>query len=594
MVKALLNGHIERLEVSLERGKLRIPFSGGRYYVMTSEVAHSAGLAIEVGRGQVHLDPHTSTAWVNREDWLQMRDSQQGIKHILGGADQDDALWVHGFTDYDGERKVLAWRSPNNTGEYVVLHPTADSQPLLWHKPSGETIAYPSADSRRLTPRIDQTAGQIQSLNLAQDPLPGELGQGQPYTPALMEAVNQRTLENAGILGSYCNFTMGFKGTMGRTPNVLPDTLERVIDNDVKLGGSNALVGEKIREMTQQFIASRTPVPRFLLPRFGVYPDATGHFPANIVTTTGDHWVDRLAQGVSDYTQDMIRYRDEHMQHARLPSAVHDSVAGDGEALTMGARFNSLYTQAVREARQLYGKIVTTRPQDDWRRHEREKQHYNTLVMDYVRQKSETFLETQPAERHTAILRGAMVSRELNGSAQDQIVSDSGLWQRGKIAETSLRALQEVGLLGEIVEETTERGTRFVRYPTPDQAQKQARYQAVEMKQVWFNREIAGKDAPPTMKGIDPATQKQRKAEVRTLAQRRVEVGGFLGKQLRVAERFFGNDASSSLVFEDEHGHIFGILPKKHALDWLVGETVVIRQAKGSDGNLSAMVERVY
>jgi hypothetical protein len=40
---------------------------------------------------------------VNDDDWLQMRDSQSmGIKHILGGADQDDALWLHGFTDHDG------------------------------------------------------------------------------------------------------------------------------------------------------------------------------------------------------------------------------------------------------------------------------------------------------------------------------------------------------------------------------------------------------------------------------------------------------------------------------------------------------------
>ena len=57
--------------------------------------------------------------------------------------------------------------------------------------------------------------------------------------------------------------------------------------------------------------------------------------------------------------------------------------------------------------------------------------------------------------------------------------------------------------------------------------------------------------------------------------------------------RSFGKDATPSMVFEDETGHIFGVIPKKHAPDWLVGEQVVIRQAKGSDGNLSAMVERL-
>jgi hypothetical protein len=612
MVKELLNGHIQRLEVSLERGKLRIPFNGGRYYVMTSDVAEAAGLKIQVAPGQVHLDPNTSTAWVNRDDWLQMPESQEGIKHILGGADQDDALWVHGFTDHDGSRKILAWRSPNNTGEYVTLRPTQDSQPMLWHTPSGETVMYPEGDSRKLTARIDQTVGQTQYLNLAQDPQEGELGQGKAYTPELMEEVNQRTLENSGILGGYCNFTMGFKGTVGRTPKVLPDTLERVIDNDVKLGGSNALVGEKIEEMTLQFLQSGVPIPKFLLPRFGVYPDPeTGAVPSKkkfvlgegeekkeiwvtIRTTDGNHWVDHLSSGVHSYLQNMTQYRDEKMANARLPTAVHDSIAGDTEALRLGARFNSLYTQSLREARSKYAHVITTSPHEDYRQHEAQRKQYNNLVMGYVRQKSESFLEEQPEERQTIILRGAMVSREMNAKDPKKTTSDSAFWQRGKVAETSLRSLQELGLLGEIVEETGERGTRLMRYPVPEKAQKQANYQPVEIKQVWFNREIAGKDSPPSMKGIEPATQKQRKAEVRTLAQRSREQGGFLGQKLRVGERYFGMDAAPSMVFEDEAGHVFGVIPKKHAPDWLVGEQVIIRQAKGSDGNLSAMVERTY
>jgi hypothetical protein len=46
MVKSLINGHIQTMELSLERGKLRVPFSGGRYYVMTEAVAHQAGMNI--------------------------------------------------------------------------------------------------------------------------------------------------------------------------------------------------------------------------------------------------------------------------------------------------------------------------------------------------------------------------------------------------------------------------------------------------------------------------------------------------------------------------------------------------------------------
>ena len=69
---------------------------------------------------------------INNEDWVSLPDSpkEMGIAGILGGADNDDALWVHPFTDKDGEQKVLAWRSPNQVGEYVVLRPTLDSHTL--------------------------------------------------------------------------------------------------------------------------------------------------------------------------------------------------------------------------------------------------------------------------------------------------------------------------------------------------------------------------------------------------------------------------------------------------------------------------------
>jgi hypothetical protein len=102
-----------------------------------------------------------------------------------------------------------------------------------------------------------------------------------------------------------------------------------------------------------------------------------------------------------------------------------------------------------------------------------------------------------------------MVSREINNANPDKTTSDSAFWQRGRIADTSLRALEEVGLLGELHEEVTERGTRMIRYPTPEQATRQATYESVDIKQVWFNRAIAGNPTPPKIKDIDPAHQKQ-------------------------------------------------------------------------------------
>src|SRR5690606_20724898 len=101
--------------------RLRCPVPGGRYYIFPSAVGGQ-----EVPAGHIELDPATATAWVNGGDWLDY------IVDVLGGCDGDDALWVFPFTDSDGEKKVLAWRSPNQLGEYVVLKPTEDYHTIQW------------------------------------------------------------------------------------------------------------------------------------------------------------------------------------------------------------------------------------------------------------------------------------------------------------------------------------------------------------------------------------------------------------------------------------------------------------------------------
>lgn len=53
------------------------------------------------------LDAQAATAWVNGDDWCDV------IAPVLGGADQDDAVWCFPFTDFDDQHKLLLWRSPN-------------------------------------------------------------------------------------------------------------------------------------------------------------------------------------------------------------------------------------------------------------------------------------------------------------------------------------------------------------------------------------------------------------------------------------------------------------------------------------------------
>jgi hypothetical protein len=299
------------------------------------------------------------------------------------------------------------------------------------------------------------------------------------------------------------------------------------------------------------------------------------------------------------------------MQAARLPNAVHDSVAEDAAAKSAGAKFNQTYYTASHAAREKYRALVTADPETERDLHAKQLQKRQQLIFDYVRDQCETLLKQYPEERHTAILRGAMVSREEGvkpssrkkgrASLYDDlgISSDSGLWQRGLIAETSLKALQEVGLLGEIVEETNAHGTRLVTYPAPQQAAHQATYEGVRINKVWYNRaqsaaQSRGETLPPVTQ-MDTATQTQHKQNVRFLASRTHEQGGFLGLRLFVNERSLGeNTTQKKLVFEDERGHIFGLIDKVAQGQWHSGDEAIVQQAKADhDGNLVTRIERL-
>lgn len=201
VTRNLMNQHLKRLnENTLER--LRLPIPGGRYYVLPVGVGHAAGFEHTIPRGHVRIDPEYATAWVNDEDWVAMQDSPAGagIRDILGGADNDDALWVHPFTDRDGEMKMLCWRSPNQAGEYIVLKPTLGSRVLAWETVEGE-VTFPPADSRNLFPRTDTMPREY--LGLIDQATAGGLGKGKPYSVAVMDETIERAKANAGGLGMY-------------------------------------------------------------------------------------------------------------------------------------------------------------------------------------------------------------------------------------------------------------------------------------------------------------------------------------------------------------------------------------------------------
>lgn len=457
-VKSLMNQHLKRLNHSTLE-KMRLPIPGGRHYVMPTAVGQRAGIkGLDVPRGHIHIDDQRGSAWVNDEDWLTLPDSPkgEGIAGILGGADNDDALWLHPFTDYDGERKVLAWRSPNQVGEYVVLTPTQDSQALSWTQADGDAKAFPSADSRNLPPRVDFTDPEY--LGLVDPETAGGLGEGGAYNVEIMEAAIERAIANQGALGMYCNSLMLNKALYGRLPDSPPAPLEDIIDSAVKTGVDLSQVVSWNYANSREILESRIPIPAILHQRLSMdWSDNENRPPlprASGLAGQDVHWLDRLEVGVKAHIQTMQEKRDELAAQSRPPQELLD--AADPETVKLGAGLNKAYTAALRMGKGSYAN-----------------------VLERAKAAAEDYLAHFPPGQRGAILLGALASvygKEeggmdtavwLAGGKEEIDQSQPGIGQTS-IAHQTIEALREIGLLNHIL--VTKEG--LVVYPAEMDAER--------------------------------------------------------------------------------------------------------------------------
>lgn len=554
--KSLMNRHLERLNAAAE-GRLRIPIPGGRYYVMPAGVGQAAGVDVSIEPGQIHIDHQRGTAWVSDADWLDFKESPkgEGIASILGGADNDDALWLHPFTDHDGARKVLAWRSPNQAGEYVLLEPTAASRIPEWQTAGGEMITFPPGDSRKLPPRVDHLTPEYQGLV---DHRTGEaLGVGEPYSLAAMDRAIDRAIDNQGALGMYCNSLMLNKANSGGLPERPPAPLEDIIDASVKTGADLSRVRQWNFDNSRDILEAGMPIPSLLHERLSIDRDAETRPPRPVPTT--DHWLDDIQRTLRAHVRKIEAARDELASQAMPPQAVFDSTLEDPESVRLGGQLNQTYARSMRE-----------RPHPDVPPTPEEH--------DRARQAVEGYLARFPEAQHTAILRGAMVSAYMGETP----TSDNAVWLMGEqqadgsrapgIAQKSIQALREVGALDEI----GETGYGLIAYPGATVRQPAMR--SAGITGVWFNwlrtqNAGNGRPLPERMQDVPKSGQRMAKERIAHLAKTQ-----FPGMRLRVAEE------GSRLVAFTERGNLFGYL--KGAEGVRPGDEIELGVATTKDGNM--------
>ncbi len=554
VVRNLMNQHLVRLNQSTLH-KMHLPIPGGRFYVMPIGVGQQAGVERDIPRGHVRLDRRYGTAWVNDEDWCQLEGGSSGIATLLGGADNDDAMWVHGFTDYDGTLKVLCWRSPNQVGEYVVLEPPIGSYNLDWQTTDGP-VQYPPGDSRMLPPRKDTVHTKYQQ---AIDPhTAGGLGEGQPYTIDVMQATIDRAIANAGALGMYCNMLMVGKALSGGLPNHLPAELEAVIDGSVKTGVDLTPIRQWCYEESKRILDSGTPIPALLAHR------VVGVSTGQSVMLTQDHWLDGIVDTVKRHITAFAQTRDEVMKAAMPPAAVFDHVFNEGDlsSIEAGAGLHHAYNNAIRL---LLRRKNTLSPED-----------YETGRIE-----AEAYLNRFPQEQHSAILRGAIVSGYMREQPLDKV-----LWLAGAKTETgrtpgiaakTIQALREIGVLQDIGEAS--RG--LLAYPGASIGE--GRYtKSIGITGVWFNwlREWQGGHRQPPVariRDVPRAKADWAKAEVAILAQTSY-------RHLPVIVAIQGERK----VMLTDDGKLFGFVSRDNTQDVPEGQ-ITIALSLAHDGNLRSV-----
>jgi len=542
IVKGLINQHLKRLNAS-SLDHFRLPIPGARFYVMCDEIG-----GLDIPSGHIQLDRETSTAWVNANDWVSY------IADVLGGADQDDALWIFPFEDNFGAHRILAWRSPNQLGEYVILQPTQDSE-WIYGDAKDQSVDFPVMNIETLPVRIDKLKPNY--LNLVDPDTAGGLGVWlSEYSIKAMDFTIQRASQNRGTLGMYCNALLLARVLYNSLPSHPPAPLESVIDGSVKTGTDLQAVKEWCLTASRLIVETGKPVPVRLQGRLSL-PREKGR-ALLIPETSNNHWFDRLVAGIEEHISYIQAERDVIMAQTLPPIEVFNVAYQSSERLPQGARLNQIYTSRLPwiQGRQKHrqGKAVSI---EDW--------------LECARQETTAYLahESQgDVQIEHVILLSALAHYYSN---PEHTGHDESVWQLGRkdphtrnrergIAQQTIQALREIGILSEL--SCLDNG-RIARYPSAKVLPTPRN--PIKIIGVWFNywRYICKERAqciPERMQDVEKCDIEWSKDEVIKLAQTQ-----FRNMTLDIRQE---NDRAIAYT---QQGNIFGYIAKENTHDVPLG-----------------------
>jgi hypothetical protein len=251
--------------------KSRVPIPCALYeQIIPESLARMAGYDVTVEEYQIIRLNDVEVHVVNDLDWLEMYESH-------GGHDQDDffKIFYREFEGgvYDGEKSVIAVRSPNGYGEYTVFNYVEGNYAPSWEMADGTIVQFPKIDGqdwpKRLSEIIDY--GAVSYTGLPSESLPKQIRSG-PYT---QEDVLRdiRIAMSGGNVGGFVNASMCHSMVVSSHRPIQLCSLEDAIDKCINPDSAEdvAAIDQESFLMMREVIQSGKPIDQSFWTTRGCY-----------------------------------------------------------------------------------------------------------------------------------------------------------------------------------------------------------------------------------------------------------------------------------------------------------------------------------
>jgi hypothetical protein len=241
----------------------KIPIACAVYEQIISEsMARMAGFDFQVEEGHIRRLNDLEVHVVNDQDWIEMYASH-------GGCDQDDFFKLFYRTmvggERDGQKVVVAMRSPNGFGEYTIFKYTEGDWYPSWKLADGTEKSFLPVSGRGWPKRLSEAIadGEVNYAGLPSQINPPPKRISEVYT---REDVI-RDLEAcmaSGTVGKFVNATMLWSSVFQKHRPVQACSLEDAIDGYVQTNvvQDREAIDQDADIMVREVIASGLPVDR--------------------------------------------------------------------------------------------------------------------------------------------------------------------------------------------------------------------------------------------------------------------------------------------------------------------------------------------